>query len=79
MKCWGWNAYGQLGTGDTKVYLTPQDASGLGSGVTALVVGGYHNFALQSGAVKAWGIDTYGQLGLGYGGITPTPTDVTGF
>ena len=30
--CWGWNKYGQLGTGDMTNRLTPTMVSGLGSG-----------------------------------------------
>ncbi len=31
VKCWGWNYYGQLGTGDTRDRLSPANVS-LGSG-----------------------------------------------
>ena len=30
--CWGWNGYGQLGTGDTMERLIPTGVKGLGSG-----------------------------------------------
>ena len=33
--CWGWNGYGQLGTGDTADRLTPTGVTGLaGDGAT---------------------------------------------
>ncbi len=65
---WGWNHYGQLGTGgaipgsDSNV---PAKITGL-TGMTAVAAGGYHSLALTSGgAVKAWGHNNYGQLGNG--------------
>ena len=73
VKCWGWNAYGQLGLGDTA-----QRGGGPGEmgnalpavnlGKTALsVVAGYgHTCALlDDGSVKCWGFNGFGQLGLG--------------
>ena len=30
--CWGWNYYGQLGTGDTSDRYTPTGVTGLGAG-----------------------------------------------
>lgn len=65
---WGWNHYGQLGTGgaipgsDSNV---PAKIVGL-TGMTAVAAGGYHSLALKNdGTVKAWGHNNYGQLGNG--------------
>jgi alpha-tubulin suppressor-like RCC1 family protein len=58
-KCWGNNAEGELGQGDT---------IDLGSGRTAtsLSVGGFHVCALlDDGTVKCWGENDNGQLGQG--------------
>ena len=33
VKCWGYNNYGQLGTGDTANRYSPTTVAGLGSGV----------------------------------------------
>lgn len=64
-KCWGWDAYGQLG--DSTAFAdkpTPVDVAGLASGVARLESGRWHTCAvMESGGVRCWGSDTYGQLG----------------
>ncbi len=72
VKCWGRNAYGQLGLGDT---LSKGDEPGemgalptvaLGEPATAISAGATHACAvLASGAVKCWGSNAYGELGQG--------------
>jgi alpha-tubulin suppressor-like RCC1 family protein len=75
VRCWGYNAFGQLGLGDAQdrgdnpgemaQFLPPVN---LGTGHTAKAVsaGGYHACAiLEDGSVKCWGSNFYGQLGLG--------------
>ncbi|MCB9228559.1 MAG: hypothetical protein H6618_03020 [Deltaproteobacteria bacterium] len=73
VKCWGQNAYGQLGREDTQNQGTAPAQMGdnlayvnLGSGRTALSVsaGFYHSCALlDDGTVKCWGKNDSGQLG----------------
>ena len=81
-KCWGYNYLGQLGNGDyddTTPETTPVDVVGLGSGVSAVAVGGNHSCAVVNGGVKCWGLGYYGALGNGvldsYDRY-PTPQDV---
>ena len=55
VKCWGYNRYGQLGTG-----------AGLVTGVTAISAGQFHTCALAAGGVvTCWGANSSGQLGDG--------------
>ena len=74
-KCWGDNAYGQLGQGDT---VNRGDKAGeMGGHLPAIdvgahrtvglsVLGGAHTCALlDDQTVKCWGDNTYGQLGQG--------------
>ncbi|MBM4360230.1 MAG: hypothetical protein FJ096_19155 [Deltaproteobacteria bacterium] len=84
VKCWGANASGQLGQGDTLARggapgqlgaaLLPVDL-GAGKKATAIAAGGNHSCArLDNGTVKCWGANASGQLGQGdvaARGITP--------
>jgi alpha-tubulin suppressor-like RCC1 family protein len=75
VKCWGLNAFGQLGLGDTVARGDGPGEMGanlpsinLGPGRTALqlAAGFAHTCAqLDDGSVKCWGLNNVGQLGLG--------------
>jgi alpha-tubulin suppressor-like RCC1 family protein len=63
VRCWGFNADGQLGDGTRTTRRTPVAVTGL-SGVSAIAAGDAHTCArLSSGALRCWGDNSSGQLG----------------
>lgn len=79
VKCWGANAYGQLGNGTTAASATPVTTLPPGSGVTGLVVGSYTACALfGTGTVKCWGHNSYGEVGNGNYAVQTVPVAVSG-
>jgi alpha-tubulin suppressor-like RCC1 family protein len=75
LKCWGYNAWGQLGLGNIANRgdgagemgtSLPAVALGTGRKATQIATGVGHSCAiLDTGAVKCWGANNVGQLGLG--------------
>lgn len=75
VKCWGYNAGGQLGLGDTVSRGDDPGEMGdnlppvsLGSGKTAVALAAGNNYTcalLNDSSLKCWGTNTEGQLGLG--------------
>ena len=75
VKCWGNNASGALGQGNTTdvgdgvgTLMSALPSIDLGTGVTARAIGAGNQFTcalLSDGKVKCWGENQYGQLGLG--------------
>jgi cysteine-rich repeat protein len=72
VRCWGANADGQLGLGNTNTIGDDEvpDATHagvpLGAKATAVAAGGNDTCAiLQDGSLRCWGLNDYGQLGLG--------------
>ncbi len=73
---WGYNGYGQLGTGTTNNSNVPVPVNILTSGVTAVAGGADHSLAIQGGAVFAWGYNGYGELGTGTTNNSNVPVPV---
>ncbi len=71
VSCWGHNARGQLGLGDTAIRWWSNHSGAVdlgGSPAVSLFLGSEHSCALLvGGAVKCWGSNVVGQLGLGRG------------
>jgi alpha-tubulin suppressor-like RCC1 family protein len=68
VKCWGYNAFGELGDGTQISSNVPVavNSNALGAPALALAAGGQHTCALlEGGAVKCWGSDAFGELGDG--------------
>lgn len=65
INCWGYGAYGQLGSGQTANQTTPGEVSGISDAV-AVGAGAQHTCAaLADGSVKCWGRNDLGQVGDG--------------
>jgi alpha-tubulin suppressor-like RCC1 family protein len=78
VRCWGWNAYGQLGNGLTQNSSTPVAVKGLASGVRAISANNLHGCALTiAGRVKCWGSISIGDVPAKTD--SDVPVDVPGF
>jgi alpha-tubulin suppressor-like RCC1 family protein len=76
---WGWNYFGQLGTGSTEIFgLAPTQVKDL-TGVTAIGAGASFSMALKSdGSIWTWGANSSGQLGNGSSTQSNVPVQVQG-
>ncbi len=79
LKCWGWNAYGQLGDSTATDRTMPANVMWL-AGTPALVSAGYDFTCaiMRSGSLRCWGNNEFGQLGDGSTTTHQTPVDVRG-
>ena len=77
---WGWNDYGQLGTGNSNSATIALPVTGAGaSNVNMVKAGNNHSIILKNdGTVWTWGWNAYGQLGNGNTVDSITPVQVGG-
>jgi alpha-tubulin suppressor-like RCC1 family protein len=62
--CWGYNAYGQLGTQDQSDRQVPTQTISEGMDWSLVSAGSYHTAAIKTnGSLWSWGDNRYGQLG----------------
>jgi alpha-tubulin suppressor-like RCC1 family protein len=87
VRCWGDNAYGQLGNGSTNNSLSPVAVTGitsataiaLGSGIQSIGTSyGFSCALLAAGTVQCWGYGGEGQLGPDGGTSSTVPVSVVG-
>ena len=80
--CWGWGAFGQLGTSETNNSNIPVTVTGgalENKTVTQIAAGGQHTCAVVSDAtVACWGNGGNGQLGTGDNNDSLIPVVATG-
>jgi alpha-tubulin suppressor-like RCC1 family protein len=74
--CWGYNGYGDLGTGDAINHDTPQMVM---TGATQIALGTFFGCAVTGGPLRCWGDNAFGQLADGTMGShnTPAPAATT--
>ncbi len=78
VKCWGYNASGQLGNNSAVDSHVPVDVVGFTANVVAIATGSHHSCALTAvGAVKCWGLNDHGQLGDNSTTNSPAPVNVS--
>lgn len=80
MYCWGYNAAGQLGSGNTTDSSVPVQVGGALAGLTITDIGGTNNAscAIAGGKIYCWGTNSSGVTGRNTtSGSTLTPTLVT--
>lgn len=75
LRCWGWNADGQVGDDSTDARATPVEIAG-GTLFSQVSAGDGHTCAIGGGALYCWGSNGDGRLGDGSGGQKLTPARV---
>ena len=71
MRCFGYNAFGQLGDGSLTNRAPAVDVQGLGGNPSSIEAMGYHTCAVVAGVGKCWGQSTFGQIGDPLAGSNP--------
>lgn len=78
-KCWGYNAYGQIGDGTDFQAWVPTAVTGLSSGVRRISAGMDRTCAVTTaGATRCWGYNGDGELGNGTTTNSKVPVAVSG-
>ncbi len=77
IKCWGSNAYGQLGDATTESIEVPVNVVGLIFATTSISAGNYHTCAVVGGGAMCWGYNASGQIGDGTTQDRTTPVYVS--
>lgn len=76
--CWGWNPFGQAGSGSSEEQILPGEWIDL-QGITQISAGEYHTCAVDANhQVFCWGRNNMGQLGTGDTMDSRTPVKVRG-
>jgi alpha-tubulin suppressor-like RCC1 family protein len=75
VQCWGYNQWGQVGNGTQgNIFATPQQVTGLTSGIVAVHAGYAHSCAVTTtGGIQCWGNNTSGSLATGNFGSSTVP------
>lgn len=76
INCWGKNASGQLGNGNTTPQSVPAAVVSFPAPVQKISAGSQHTCAIKNGAARCWGNGADGRLGTGNTNPTSTPTAV---
>ena len=76
--CWGDNAKGQLGIGQTTLRRSPAPVSGMAGGVSQVTAGDRHTCAIRNGGAWCWGFNANGELGNGTTVDSSVPVAVAG-
>jgi hypothetical protein len=78
VRCWGYNAFGQIGDGTQTDRPAPVTITLAGT-PQSFALGGGHSCALLPDGVDCWGRNSYGEVGDGTSGnLRLLPVDVTG-
>lgn len=78
VRCWGWNAAGQLGNNSTANSSVPVTVLGLSGAVAISTAWAQSCAVLATGIVKCWGHNNSGQIGDGTLTSRITPVEVLG-
>ena len=78
IKCWGYNDYGQLGSGSTAFMSSTPVAVATITTARQITAGGNHSCALlKDGTTQCWGRNTHGELGNATNTNSNKPVTVT--